>query len=219
MNRSLEMKTSKRGKSLSRKLAASLAGLGLATLCALAVISTPASASPYDFAGRWMNFDHDSSGITGMVITPSRNGVSIRVFGLCRNQPVCDWNVAQGSLYTTGGNLGGNWGSASWGGFNFSMGRGNWARDANVVTANFDVGYARKFMVLKREGSDSLRLQVFSDYGGRYGRGGTYTESRLQRWGTPSSFGGPSDRGGDRGPDQQYPDRGPDQQYPDGRGH
>lgn len=203
MNGNLEVKTSTCGKSPPKKVAASLAGLGLATLCALAVIPTPASASTYDFAGRWMNFDRDSSGITGMVVTPNRNGLSIRVFGLCRGQSVCDWNVAQANLYGSRSSTweSGNWGEGDWGGFNW--GGGNWSRDTSVVTATFDVGYARKFIVLRREGSNNLRIEVFTDSRDRYGRGGYVTQSRMQRWGRPTPFGG-----------QGYPGSRPDRGYP-----
>ena len=203
-NRNPEVKTSAHGKSPSRKVAAALAWLSVAGLCALAVAPTPASASTYDFVGRWMNFEHDSSGITGILVTQSRSGLNIKVYGLCRGQPICDWNVAQANLYSSRSSNWerANWGEGDWGGFNW--GGGNWSRDTSVVTASFDVGYARKFIVLRRGSSNELRVEIFTDSRDRYGRGGYVTQSRLQRWGRPS--GGPG-----------YPDRGLDRQYPDDR--
>ena len=189
-------------KSVSRKARITLACLSLAGLCTLAVAPVPASASTYDFVGRWMNFDRDSSGITGMVITPNRNGLDIQVFGLCRGQAVCDWDVAQATLYTSGGR--------TWGGFTWDF--GNWTRDTSVVTANFDAGYARKFIVIRREGRDDLRIEVFTTSRDRYGRPGYVTQGRLHRWGRLAQFrdGYPGDR-----PDRGYPQNGADDQYPD----
>jgi hypothetical protein len=212
METNMTMKTviSKRVNTTARKFVIGLVYLALAGLCAVALTPTPASAGTYDFVGRWMNSDRDSSGITGMVISPNRNGLDIRVFGLCRNQPVCDWNVTQGRLYSSRDrNFGdGNWGGGNWGGFNWGV--GNWSRDTDVVTANIDTGYARKFLVLRRAGGNELRVQVFTDSRDRYGRGGYVTESRFQSWGRMSGF--DSNRGRDRGPDNRYPQQGPDQQ-------
>jgi hypothetical protein len=170
--------------------------LFLFLFAAFAVVSQPASAATYDFVGRWMNFDRDASGITGMVITPNRNGLSVRVFGLCRGERVCDWEVAQGNLYASveRGRWSGRWGESDWGGF--IWGGRNWSRDTDVVTASFDAGYARKFLVIQRAGRDELRVQIFTDFRDRFGRQGHVTETRLQRWGRPSGFGGffPTDR-------------------------
>lgn len=189
MSKNPEMKELWR-KRVATKAKLVLAYLSLAALCVLVAAPLPAAASTYDFAGRWMNSNRDSSGITGMVITPNRGGLSIRVFGLCRGERVCDWDVAQGNLYSSAGrNLwSGDWGDQDWGGF--SWGGGNSGRDTSVVTASFDAGYAKKFMVIQRAGANELRVQIFTDSRDRGGRGGYVTETRLQRWGRMSGFGG-----------------------------
>ncbi|MGQ0742191.1 MAG: hypothetical protein ACT4OG_07865 [Alphaproteobacteria bacterium] len=158
-------------------------------LAATMVAPSPAAAATFDFVGRWMNYDRDSSGITGIVITPNRNGLSIRVFGLCRGERVCDWEVAQGNLYSSVDRTmwSGNWGGSDWGGFLWRS--RSWTRDTDVVTASFDAGYARRFLVIQRAGRDDLNVQIFTDFRDRYGRQGYFTETRLQRWGRISGFG------------------------------
>ncbi len=220
METNMTMKTeiSRRLKPAARKLRVASACLALAGLCAIALTPTSASAGTYDFVGRWMNSDQDSSGITGIVITPNRNGLDIHVFGRCRGQSVCDWDVAQGNLYSTGGRnfRGGNWGGSNWGGFNW--GGGNWARDTNVVTANVDVGYARKLIVLRSDGGDQLRAEIFTDSRDRFGRPGYVTETELQKWGRMpgGEYNGDRNRGPDRGyqQDHGYQQGNPDQQSP-----
>ncbi|MGQ0741904.1 MAG: hypothetical protein ACT4OG_06380 [Alphaproteobacteria bacterium] len=147
--------------------------VGLLAFGVIAVTAPQASASTYDFVGRWMNFDRDSSGITGMVITPNRYGLDIEVFGLCRGRSVCDWSISRANVYMTGG--------PTWGGFVWNF--GGLLGDVSVVTASFDAGYARKFIVLRRESKDVLRVEVFTDSSERYDRPGYVTQGRLQRWG------------------------------------
>lgn len=200
METKMKSELSKRLSTAARKSGAKSACLALAGLCALAMAPTSAAAGTYDFAGRWMNSDQDSSGITGMVIRPNRNGLDMRIFGRCRGQPVCDWNVSRVRLYSTGDRNwgGGNWNSGNWGGFNWSA--GNWSRDTDIVTADVDTGYARKFLVLKLTGNHELRVQIFTDSRDNYGRGGYVTESRFQSWGRMPGF----DDGRDRGRDGRY---------------
>lgn len=185
---------------LARRQGIKSACLAVAGLCALALMPTSASAGTNDFVGRWMNSDRDSSGITGLVITPTRNGLGIRAFGRCRGQPVCDWDVRQIKLYSSRERDWGDrdWNSGNWGGFNWSF--GNWSRDTDTVTAEIDTGYARKLLVLKPTGRNELRVQVFTDSRDRYGRGGYVTESRFQSWGRMPGF----DDGRNRDRDGRY---------------
>lgn len=164
--------------------------LGLAIVALGALAATPAfAATADDYVGHWMNYDRDSSGITGFSITQTRGGLNIRVMGLCQNQnqPVCDWAPVQGNLYSTQND---RWEDNSWGGnwSGFNWYRDNsWSRDADYVTATFDVGYARKFVVLHREKNNELRVQVFTDSrDNRRGRNGYVSDIRLQKWGRTS---------------------------------
>src|SRR5262245_16930732 len=99
----------------------------------------------YSFAGRWMNFDRDNSGITAVVLTPGRDGMGMRVFGNCPRQRVCDWNVSSANLFNSRGNGDRN---------------GDWSRDTDVITADFDTGAGHKFVILKREGRDDIVADI-----------------------------------------------------------
>lgn len=191
---------------------AALKSAVFAGLCVVGLLPIQASASTYDFVGRWMSSERDASGITGMTITPDRRGLNIRIFGLCPGQDVCDWQVAHADLYATGNWGGRNWGSSSWGGFSWNF--GNWQRDTDVVTAEFDAGYARKLIVLKRSRNNELRAEIFTTSRDRFGRPGYFTETRFQRWGRMPGFDngryrddGRDDRNRDRDRDQQRDDQ------------
>jgi hypothetical protein len=171
-----------------RRSRVALKSVVFAGLCVASLMPLQASAGTYDFVGRWMNSEHDASGITGMTITPDRRGLNVRIFGLCPGQDVCDWQVAHADLYATGDrNWGGrNWGGGNWGGFSFNF--GNWQNDTDVVTAEVDAGYARKFIVLKRGGNDELRAEIFTTSRDRSGRPGYFTETRFKKWGRMPGF-------------------------------
>lgn len=161
-----------------------------ASLSVAAFVATPTLATTADdYVGHWMNYDRDSSGITGFSISPTRGGLSIRVMGLCQDQdqPVCDWTPVQGNLYSQQNDRwdDDSWGS-NWSGFNWYR-DSSWSRDADYVTATFDVGYARKFVVLHREKNNELRVQVFTDSRDRRGKQGYVSDIRLQRWGRQSN--------------------------------
>jgi hypothetical protein len=108
------------------------------------VFSLPVKAGTEEFFGRWANVDQDTSGIAYITIRPDQQGLHVHVFGQC--SPVaCDWGRAEAHLYTN---------SVS----------GDPYRDACVITANFDAGFAHKQVVLREIRGDRLRYEVFTRF-------------------------------------------------------
>jgi len=123
----------------ARLLPAIVGGMLLA-----AATSLPAAAGTDDFMGRWSNVDQDTSGITYISIKPDRQGLNIHVFGQCHPTD-CDWGRAEAHLYSN---------SVS----------GDPFRDARVIIASFDAGFAHKQIVLREIHGDRLRYEVFTRF-------------------------------------------------------
>jgi len=138
-------------------LAAALMSAGLMTGAAFAGVS--------DFLGNWVNTDPATSGITRVVVTPGGgNQVSVHVFGQC--QPTdCDWGVRSGHSYTE--NPGSN--------------------DVRSITAEFNAGFARKLIILRRAPGGDMRFEVLTNFTDGSGRNDYDISGHL----APGAGGGP----------------------------
>ena len=177
---------------MNRTKRTALVGALLAAAAVTALTAAPATARTEDFVGRWVNTDRDTNGITRVEVWRDGWHLFVRVWGQCQPRD-CDWGGAEGHVYTS--NPGGD------------------RRDATAVTANFDAGFARKYIVLRLSRSGALRLESFTNFSDRSRRSDYFLDATLRhpwegwrggwagryddRW---SSSSDDEDRGPDRGP-------------------
>ena len=164
-----------------------LVGALLAAAGMTALAATPAMARTEDFVGRWINVDRDTNGITRVEVWRDGWRLWVRVWGQCRPRD-CDWGQTEGHVYTRtpGGDR----------------------SDAVAVSANFNAGFARKYIVLRLSRGGSLRLESFTNFDDYSRRSDYFIDATLRHpwegwrggWAGAPSRCGPASQG-DGGPE------------------
>ncbi len=121
-----------------------------ACLAALVLFGSAATrADVTDFHGNWKIASRDATGVAYVQISPSGgNNVSVRVYGNCH--PIeCNWGLAKAQSYTAGPQ----------------------SDDVISISAEFNSGFARKQLIIRKAEPGELKLNVltvFSDGSGRH---------------------------------------------------
>lgn len=109
-----------------------------------AVSFIPAFGSMQDFQGHWVNTNHNTRGITKMIIRSGSSAARIAVYGSC-SPTDCYWGAERALPYadSVGDNI-------TW--------------QAKALTAMYDQGFAEKMLVIKKRGHRKLVVDVLSSY-------------------------------------------------------
>jgi len=113
------------------------------------LLATQASASLDQFAGRWVNADSATRGVTTLEITVSDSDATVQAWGSCVPTD-CDWGAVQAVAYAPDVSS-------------------DIASTALALTAGFDPGFAETLMVIRPDG-DQLSVQTFTRFKDSSGR-------------------------------------------------
>ena len=142
------------------------AGLALA----FTVVGGPASARVQDFVGNWEAANPNNAEVTDLIVTRSRFGVDVRVFGVCQVRD-CDWGTVNGDIFAFGPNA-------------------NQMQDAQTITARFNLGFAEKLVVLREARGNNMVADVYTLFTDR-SRRANYVSTQQLRVERPRPFPGP----------------------------
>jgi hypothetical protein len=122
----------------------------------LFIAALPALGQSNRFEGHWVQ--PDSQGITAVDIQTVNGSLRLRAFGRCDPKD-CDWGEVAAQPYSTAVNKPG----------------------IDVVSADFDFGFARSRLTMYPEDTDRLRLEVFTVFVDASGRSAYHTVEVLRR--------------------------------------
>jgi hypothetical protein len=134
---------------------------GFAAVLAAGVfgLAAPASADVSQLVGNWVNQDHDTSGITRVIVTHAGpNRVRVRVFGQCHPTD-CNWGQVMGHSYFEGAG----------------------SNRVKAVMARFNAGFATKIVILRDVAGPRLNYEVLTDFTDGSGRRDYDVVGRLHR--------------------------------------
>ena len=126
----------------------------------LAAGSSPASAQLADFVGTWYAQNQNAGEASTIIVTRSRIGVDVRVFGLCE-QRECDWGTVRGDIYA------GSPGSRQ-------------MQDAQTITARFNLRFGEKLVVMREARGNNVTVDVFTTYPERTRRANFISTQRMR---------------------------------------
>lgn len=144
-----------RGVYCMRKLLAALAVLIL-----FAMFMSTASASLAQFAGKWVNADSETGGLTKLKITVSGTNVAVQAWGRCHPTD-CDWGSVKGVAYAT---------SVS----------SNLASDARGIIAVFKESFKESTMIIQPTGNH-LRVSTYTRFTDGSGRTNYVSEETFNK--------------------------------------
>ena len=137
----------------------------LAATCAAATAlfmlsAAPASASVGDFLGTWTATNASTDGITRVEVTRTGATLRMRVHGQCTPSD-CDWGTVNATAYApnAGANL---------------------ENEAIAIAATFNQSFARKIVILRRNGAN-LTYEVFTQFTDGSGRTHYFDRGQLRR--------------------------------------
>ncbi|MDE2135517.1 MAG: hypothetical protein KGM97_03980 [Alphaproteobacteria bacterium] len=112
-----------------------------ALLCA-GLLAGAARADVTAFYGNWENAGRDASGVAHVQISPAGgNHVGIRIYGDCH--PIeCNWGLADAQSYTADPRSG----------------------EVTSISANFNSGFARKQIIIRKGASGGLQFEMLTDF-------------------------------------------------------
>ena len=116
------------------------------TILLLTVMASihPAFANMQDFQGHWVNTDHNTRGITKMIIRTGNTAARIAVYGSC-SPTDCYWGAERALPYADSVSDNITW-------------------QAKALTAVYDQGFAEKLLVIKKRSHRKLVVDVLSSY-------------------------------------------------------
>ena len=127
---------------------------------ALVAMSSPASARVADFVGTWNAINQNSGEASTIIVTRSRFGVDVRVFGLC-DQRECDWGTVSGEIFASGPGS-------------------NQMQDAQTISARFNLRFGEKQVVLREARGNNVVVDVFTTFSDRSRRSNYVSTQRMQ---------------------------------------
>ena len=133
---------------------------GIALALILAATSSPASARVEDFVGIWNALNQNAGEASTIIVTRSRFGVDVRVFGLCE-QRECDWGTVRGDIFAS------------------SPGSSQ-MRDAQTISARFNLRLGEKLVVLREARGNNVIVDVFTTFSDRSRRANYVSTQRMR---------------------------------------
>lgn len=134
--------------------------LGAGLVLAFSVVGTPASARVVDFLGNWEAANRNNADVSTVIVTRTRFGVDIRVFGACQVRE-CDWGTVRGDIFATGPGA-------------------NQFQDAQEITARFNTAFGEKLVILRDARPNSLTVDVYTTFNDRSRRANYVSTQQLR---------------------------------------
>lgn len=119
-----------------------------------------ATARTADFVGTWEAGNQNNRDVATVIVTRSRFGVDVRVFGACQVRE-CDWGTVQGQLFATGPGA-------------------NQMQDAQEITARFNTGFGEKLVILRDARPNGLTVDVYTTFNDRSRRANYVSTQQLR---------------------------------------
>jgi len=127
---------------------------------AAAAGSAPAFARVADFVGNWEAGNRNNADVASLIVTRSRYGVDVRVFGACQVRE-CDWGTVSGEAFAPSPNA-------------------NQMQDAQTITARFNLGFAEKLVVLREARGNNVTVDVYTTFTDRSRRANYFSSQQLR---------------------------------------
>lgn len=140
---------------------------------AVAMVGTalPAKADIRDFEGNWQNTNRHDRGVIQLTIDRRRDDVYVRVWGNCTPNP-CDWGEVRAATYADDT-------------------RARLPQDAEVISADFNQGFARRQVIIQSIRGGRLEVEVLTEFTGRDRRTNYYDVDTFERAAGPGRPPGP----------------------------
>ena len=135
----------------------------LACVGALAAITfaNPAAANINEFIGEWKNVDSNARGVIRLTISYNGPNIDAHVWGSCKPTP-CDWGTVQAIPY--GGSV-----------------RSPLPAQAEVLRAEYDHGFARQQVIIRKAPNKELRVEVLTHFTDSSGRSNYFSADLFSR--------------------------------------